>query len=286
MSKTRDINLVIQSTTHYKKSQLLNFRGCGYFFFPKCYVLPLLLYISILIGSCTQPKTSEPATYFVQKDSQTTNLSFANQITENDTLNYFTFPYLYLGGGVSVGDINNDGLPDLYFTGNQVSNKLYLNKGNLTFEDITESAGVGGDNRWYSGATMVDINQDGWMDIYVSVSGKFGNTANQLFVNQQDDTFTEEAGMYGIADTGISIQSTFFDYDQDGLLDLFVANYPVVKVSAGNQYYKQKMEQNRLQDSGHLFKNTGNGTFVDVMHQAGVQRFGIDPGPHRFGLQR
>ncbi|MEM6800455.1 MAG: CRTAC1 family protein, partial [Bacteroidota bacterium] len=205
-------------------------------------------------------------------------LGFSNEIVENDSLNYFNFPYLYLGAGVSVGDINNDGLADLYFTGNQVPNKLYLNKGNLEFEDISKAAGVEGDQRWYSGSTMIDINQDGYLDIYVSVSGKSGNTANQLFINQGDNTFTEEAEAYKIADKSISIQSTFFDYDRDGLLDLFVANYPIVRVSAGNQYYKDKIEENRLEDSGHLYRNKGDGTFEEVTETAGLRAFGLSLG--------
>lgn len=232
----------------------------------------------IILCSCSSDNTSNPDTTFTLLDSQSSQITFANNITENDTLNYFTFPYLYLGGGISVGDINNDGLTDIYFTGNQVPNKLYLNKGNLVFEDISGAAGVSGDERWYSGSTMVDINQDGWLDIYVSVSGKFGTTANQLFINQQDNTFREAAEEYGIADTGISIQSTFFDYDNDGVLDLFVANYPLVLVSQGNQYYKAKMQENRPEDSGHLYKNNGDGSFSDVTAAAGVQNFGLTLG--------
>ena len=228
--------------------------------------------------SCLETQQEVAPQTFSKLDPSSSQILFSNDITESDSLNYFNFPFLYLGGGVSIGDINNDDLPDLYFTGNQVSNKLYLNKGNLVFEDITESAGVAGDERWYSGTTMVDINQDGWLDIYVSVAGKSGNTANQLFINQQDHTFREQAESYGIADSSISMQSSFFDYDQDGLLDLFVANYPIVRVSAGNQYYKDKMDKNRWEDSGHLYKNNGDGTFVDITAQAGVQRFGLTLG--------
>lgn len=238
----------------------------------------ICLLLLVFLFSCKEQESKKEQRLFSSLDPQISQIDFANHITESDSLNYFSFPYLYLGAGVSIGDINNDGLPDLYFTGNQVSNKLYLNKGNLIFEDITETAGVGGDKRWYSGATMVDINLDGYLDIYVCVSGKSGNKANQLFINQGNNTFTEEAESYGIADKSTSIQSTFFDYDQDGLLDLFVANYPNVRVSMGNQYYKHKMDQNLIEDSGHLYKNNGNGSFTDVTEQAGVRRFGLTLG--------
>ena len=131
-----------------------------------------------------------------------------------------------MGGGVSAGDINNDGLIDLFFTGNMVDNKLYLNKGNMQFEDITKSAGIAGDSRWYTGTTMCDINNDGFLDVYCSVGGKFGPKENQLFVNNGDNTFTEQAKKYGIDDPSNSVQATFFDYDLDGDIDLYVANYP------------------------------------------------------------
>ncbi len=236
-----------------------------------------LLLIIVVFNSCKKEEQSF-TTKFTILEKSVSKINFSNTIIENDTLNYFNFPYLYLGAGVSTGDINNDGLPDLYFTGNLTSNKLYLNKGNLEFEDITESAGIAGDNRWYSGTTMADVNNDGYLDIYLSVSGKFTNTANQLFINNGDNTFTEQAEQYGIADKSISIQSTFFDYDQDGLLDLFVANYPNVLVSMGNLYYKHKMDENKYEDSGHLYKNNGNGTFTDVTAAAGVQKFGLTLG--------
>ncbi|CDF79885.1 ASPIC/UnbV domain-containing protein [Formosa agariphila KMM 3901] len=232
----------------------------------------------VLLSSCVSKKDDTRKTNFVNVKPDRTGVAFANNIIENDTLNYFQFPFLYMGGGVSIGDINNDGLSDIYFTGNMTSNKLYLNKGNMQFEDITEKANVMGDNRWYTGTTMVDINNDGWLDIYVSVSAKFGNTENQLFINNGDNTFTEKAESYGIADKTASIQSTFFDYDNDGLLDLFVGNYPLVPVSQGNEFYHEKMEINTLEDSGHLYKNNGDNTFTDVTEVSGVKNFGLTLG--------
>lgn len=211
---------------------------------------------------------------FTSLDSKDSGISFSNNLKENDSLNYFTYGYIYMGGGISAGDINNDGLIDLYFTGNMVSNKLYLNKGNFQFEDITSTAGIAGDDRWYTGTTMVDINHDGYLDIYCSVSGKFGSRKNQLFINNQDNTFTEQAAAYGIADTGYSIQSTFFDYDLDGDLDLYIANYPPTPFNASNQYYSFKKYQAKLEMSDRLYRNDGQ-KFVDVTKEAGVKDFGL-----------
>ncbi|MEM6697084.1 MAG: VCBS repeat-containing protein, partial [Bacteroidota bacterium] len=206
------------------------------------------------------------------------NIHFSNNIIENDTLNYFTFPYLYMGGGVAIGDINNDGLSDIFVTGNMVSNRLYLNQGNFQFQDISGQAGVSGDQRWYTGVTMADVNNDGWLDIYVCVSGQHSPFENQLYINQKDNTFKEQAKQYGIADASTSIQSSFFDYDLDGDLDLLVANYPQILVSQGNEFYYQKMKANLLEESAHLYRNNGDDTFTDVTQQAGIQNFGLTLG--------
>ncbi|MDW7691418.1 VCBS repeat-containing protein [Flammeovirgaceae bacterium SG7u.111] len=205
-------------------------------------------------------------------------MTFSNNIIENDTLNYYTFPYLYMGGGVAIGDINNDGLSDVFVTGNMVPNKLYLNKGDMKFEDISESANASGDMRWYTGVTMADVNNDGWLDIYLCASGKDTPGKNQLLINNQDNTFTESAKQFGLDDGSASIQASFFDYDQDGDLDVFVANYPNVKVSQGNSFYKLKMDENRLEESGHLYRNKGNNTFENVTDEAQVRNFGLTLG--------
>lgn len=210
-------------------------------------------------------------------DYTQSGIHFSNDILESDSLNYYNFPYIYMGGGVAIGDINNDGLSDVFFTGNMVKNKLYLNKGNLNFEDISPTANVEGDNRWYTGVTMVDINLDGWLDIYVCVSGK-KNRKNQLYINNGDLTFTEMAEKYGIADESPSIQSTFFDYDNDGDLDVFVGNYPIIPLSLGNAFYFEKMANNEFKSSAHLYKNNGDGSFTDVTTFAGVQNYGLTLG--------
>ncbi|WP_300024945.1 VCBS repeat-containing protein [uncultured Maribacter sp.] len=211
---------------------------------------------------------------FSNLNAEQTGIDFSNVLTENDSLNYFTYSYLYMGGGVATGDINNDGLLDLFFTGNQVPNKLYLNKGNLKFEDISEKAGVAGDSRWYTGVTMADVNGDGFLDIYCSVGGKFAPKENQLFINNTDGTFTEKASEYGIADTGNSVQATFLDYDKDGDIDMYVANYPPTNFTSPTFYYSFKMKNPKASESDHLYRNDGN-KFTDVTEEAGLTNFGL-----------
>lgn len=208
-------------------------------------------------------------------NSEATGIQFNNQLTEGDTLNYFTYQYMYMGGGVAIGDIDNDGLSDVFFTGNMVENKLYLNQGNLKFKDVTKSAGLAGDSRWYTGVTFIDINSDGYLDIYLSVSGKNGNKQNQLYVNNQDLTFTEMAGEYGIDDEGQSIQSAFFDYDHDGDLDLFVINYPITSFKTPNTVYRMLKDAGDSKNSDHFYRNDGNGRFTDVTKKAGLLNFGL-----------
>ncbi|MFO7370762.1 MAG: VCBS repeat-containing protein [Bacteroidales bacterium] len=228
----------------------------------------------LLLLSCGR-FSNEP---FKKLSPSKTGIHFLNELIENDTLNYTIFPYMYMGGGVSVGDINNDGLDDIFFTGNLVPNRLYLNKGNMRFEDISEKAGIMGNHQWFTGSTMADVNNDGWLDIYVCVSGKYQPSDNLLFINNKDNTFTESAKSYGINDKSSSVQATFFDYNNDGFLDLFVANYPIVLVSMGADFYYNKIIENKFEESGHLYRNNGNGTFTDVTDEAGVRNFGMSIG--------
>ncbi|TYA74296.1 VCBS repeat-containing protein [Seonamhaeicola marinus] len=241
----------------------------------RAFLLIHCILLSMLFFTCSkEEQTASKTTIFEVLESAQSGVSFSNNLTENDSLNYFTYSYLYMGGGVAVGDINNDGLKDIYFTGNQVENKLYINKGNLQFEDISEKAGVSGDERWYTGVTMADVNADGYLDIYCSVAGKFQPKTNQLFINNQDGTFTEKAAEYGLADVGQSVQATFFDYDKDGDLDVYVANYPITKFNASVYVYEQRMANVTDIESDHLYKNEG-GTFIDVTKEAGVKSFGL-----------
>ena len=239
--------------------------------------LKLITYVLILMLFFNCKKEEESVTskkIFKALEASNSGINFANTLTENDSLNYFIYSYLYMGGGIAVADINNDGLKDVFFTGNQVSNKLYLNKGHLQFEDITKKSGVSGDERWYTGVTMADVNADGFLDIYCSVAGKFQPKANQLFINNQDGTFTEKAQEYGLADAGQSVQATFFDYDNDGDLDVYVANYPITKFNASVYVYEQKMKTVNDVETDHLYRNDSS-KFVDVTDEAGIKSFGL-----------
>ena len=235
----------------------------------------LLLTFSIIISlfSC-EKKEIENDVIFHKLKAENTGIYFSNDLIENDSLNYLSFAYMYMGGGISVGDINNDGLKDIFFTGNMVSNRLYLNKGGLKFEDISKTAGLLGDNRWFTGVTMADVNDDGYLDIYCSVGGKYGPKANLLYINNGDNTFTERAKEYGLADIGNSVQATFFDYDLDGDLDVYLATYPPTRFNAPNSHYRTKMSNPRDVESDKLFRNDGN-VFTDVTDEAGLRSFGL-----------
>ncbi len=236
------------------------------------------LFLLIIVVSCSKDINKKQFTLLSSKES---GIDFENTLTESDTLNYFNYPYIYMGGGIAVGDFNNDNLQDLYFTGNMVSNRLYLNKNGLTFEDVTEKANAGLSNTdWFLGATTIDINNDGWLDIYLSVSGKKETCPNKLLINQglNDEgyvTFKEEAEKYGIADKGHSTQSTFFDYDNDGDLDLYVANYPITPFKTKPETFKQHIRHASSKHSNHLYKNNGNGVFIDVTKEAGVLSYSL-----------
>ena len=174
----------------------------------------------VVFTSCNTRKT-----LFTEVSSSESNINFINKPAKNDYLNILYYLYYYNGGGVSVGDINNDGLPDIYFTAtNKSGNKLYLNKGNFVFEDITDKANVAGSPDWCSGVTMADVNGDGFLDIYVSAVANYSGLKgqNELFINNGNNTFTESAGKYGIDLAGLSTQAAFFDYDHDGDLDCYI----------------------------------------------------------------
>ena len=233
-----------------------------------------LLIVNIIAISLLVSCSNESEKQFTLLSPNNTGVNFINKLQEDNQINYFTYPYIYMGGGVSVGDINNDNLDDLFFTGNMTDNKLYLNKGNLKFDDITIQSGVSGDNRWYTGSTMIDINNDGFLDIYVSVAGLDGVKNNELYVNNKDNTFTEMAKEYGIDDIGNSVQATFFDYDKDGDLDLYVANYPMTPFDAPRSYYYYKMQNSGDFETDNLYRNDG-ATFTRVTEEAGLRTYGL-----------
>jgi len=220
-------------------------------------------------------------------ESKHTGLDFKNTIKQNSTLNTLYYTYLFNGGGVGAGDINNDGLVDLYFCGNQVPNKLFLNKGNMQFEDITESAGVDGQtvqglNTWSSGVCLVDINNDGYLDLYVVRGGPhdWTNKANLLYINNKNLTFTEQAAKFGIDDKGFGTHATFFDADNDNDLDLYVLNHPVFfQVPIHKVYETLNANKTILPGiSGKLYKNNGKNGFVDVTENAGLLKYGYGLG--------
>ena len=163
---------------------------------------------------------------FEELSSFQTGIDFRNDLKYDKSFNIFNYRNYYNGGGVGLGDINNDGLIDIFFNSNLEENKLYLNKGDFKFEDITEIAGVTGTKSWSTGVSLADINADGFLDIYVSNSGdiKGDNKQNELFINNGNLTFTEMASEYGLDDTGYSTHAAFFDYDKDGDLDMYLLN--------------------------------------------------------------
>ena len=210
--------------------------------------------------------------------AEISHIQFLNKTQESQNFNYLIYPFIYFGGGVSTGDINNDGLPDIYFTGQMGKNKLYLNKGNMTFEDITITAGVeGAYNHWTTGTTMADVNNDGFLDIYVSVAGPGTTLKNLLYINNKNNTFSEQAQNYGVADEGHAIQSAFFDYDNDGDLDLYIGNYPPSGFSQKNDFFEQRMKQPKIDESDKLYRND-NGKFTDVTIASGILNYGLTLG--------
>lgn len=233
---------------------------------------PLLL--ALLLSACGD-SASRGALFELQPSSRT-GVSFANTITTSDSVNVQTDVYIYNGAGVAAGDIDNDGLPDLFFAGNMVSSRLYLNKGELKFEDITSAAGVETD-RWATGVSMVDINDDGWLDIYVSVSGPEWSTPearrNLLFINNKDRTFTESAAAYGVDSKGFTTHAAFLDYDGDGCLDVFLLeNSPSDFTRADVSGIPAGMRSETPDSYNQLLRNDCQGHFTNASEQAGILR--------------
>lgn len=212
-----------------------------------------MLVSSILLVGCNSPKSEKPL--FQALDSTQTGVSFINQLVPSEKLNILDYLYFYNGGGVSAGDINNDGLTDLYFVSNQGKNKLYLNKGNFKFEDITAKAGVEGFSDWQTGSTMADVNGDGFLDIYVCAVGNFRGLegSNELYINNQNGTFTEKAADYGLDFTGFSTQAAFFDYDHDGDLDCYLLNHAVHTSRSYDRVTARNLRHNESGD--YLYRN-------------------------------
>lgn len=234
----------------------------------------ICLFISAAF-SCNK-KNAKPALFELVNNS---GISFINKVQDNDSINILNYRNFYNGGGVAIGDLNNDGLPEVFFTANQGSNKLYLNKGNLQFEDISEKAGFTNKLQYSTGVVFVDINHDNWLDIYVCNAGNMqdaGLRKNQLFINDHKLGFTDSAAAYGLDNDGYSTQASFFDYDLDGDLDCFLINNSPVPVSSLG-YPKQRdlpsdkwnVADNLKGGGDHLYRND-NGHFTEVTQQAGI----------------
>ncbi|WP_240410120.1 CRTAC1 family protein, partial [Flavisolibacter nicotianae] len=234
-----------------------------------CIYLGLLLFLF----SCTSKK-ADPLFELVDN----TGIRFNNRVVDDKLENSFLFRNMYNGGGVATGDINNDGLPDIMLTSNQGENKLYLNRGKFHFEDISQKAGLRQDSLWSTGVTMVDVNADGWLDIYVCNSGHMpnGHRRNQLYINQHNNTFTEEAAKYGLAVSGYCTQASFFDYDLDGDLDCFLINNSPVPINTLGYTNRRDLPDAEwpvadfLKGGGdHLYRNDG-GRYTEVTREAGI----------------
>ncbi len=241
--------------------------------------LSFLLVLGVVLLGLFSCQIEQQKPLFKKISSTQSGINFKNEIIENDTHNILNFMNLYTGSGVGIGDFNKDGLPDIFFGGNMESSRLYLNKGQLQFEDITQSANVETD-RWITGVTVIDINSDGWDDIYLSVSGNATEEQrrNLLFVNQKDNTFKEEAAKYGIDNAAQCTHANFFDYDKDGDLDLFLIINPTdYKLFNVNNIRKRK-RNGEAKSTDILYQNNGNGTFSDVSRQAGILEEGYSLG--------
>ncbi len=238
--------------------------------FKVCFILLLIFILGCKKDPDYSQYKSDTNTPFTDIPASYSNIHFENKVEETPELNFLNYTYVYNGGGVAIGDINNDGLEDIYFTSNQNSNKLYLNKGGFVFEDITESAGVEDEKGWSTGVNMIDVNNDGWLDIYVCKSGSLNNMVlrkNLLYINQKNNTFKEAAKQYGL--TGgyaFSTQSYFFDYDKDGDLDMYLVNHrPDFNSQISIDLNLKKPLT--LENSDLLFRND-NGRYHNVTRQA------------------
>ncbi len=236
----------------------------------------VVLFVVIFHSSCSEDQPVA-TTLFSAIPSNQSKVDFINQLHFDQKFNIYTYRNFYNGGGVGVGDINNDGWLDIYFTSNMGDNTLYLNKGEnskqkigFEFENITERAGIAGKRAWSTGVSMVDVNGDGWLDIYVCNSGDVegDNKQNELFINNKDNTFTDKAEDYGLADQGYSTHAAFFDYDKDGDLDVYLLNNSFQAIGSFNLKKNERPVRN-VEGGDKLFKNE-NGTFVDVSEQAGI----------------
>lgn len=228
--------------------------------------------IGLFLFSCETNKLqrNDRPHLFTKVSSDSSHITFSNDLKYDSKFNIYSYRNFYSGGGVALGDVNNDGLLDVYFSGNQVPDKLYINKGNFVFEDVTEKAGVAGKRAWSTGVSMADVNADGWLDIYICNSGnvKGDDKENELFINNGNLTFTERAAEYGVADKGYTTHAAFFDYDRDGDLDLYILNNSYQAIGSFNLQKNERDKRDPL--GGHKLLRNDKGHFVDVSVEAGI----------------
>jgi len=245
-----------------------------------------LVGVFMIICSCQESSELDEGKLFTRLEPDRTGVHFINKLTYDEAFNVYLFRSFYNGAGVGLGDLNNDGLPDLFFCGNQEDNQLYINKGDFQFQDITQTAGVASQGAWSTGVSLVDINSDGWLDIYVCKSGlpEGMNRRNELFINngtldgQGYPSFTEAAEDFGIADLGFSVHAVFFDFDKDGDLDMYLSNNSIVPTDAIMDATRGLRDQRDPAGGNKLYRNdgipyslggTGSG-FLDISEEAGI----------------
>ncbi|MEP7372772.1 MAG: VCBS repeat-containing protein [Chitinophagaceae bacterium] len=244
------------------------------------WIMKTLLVLIVSAIGCTDKK--EPL-LFTAINPEASGINFENSITETDQLNLLTNEYTYMGGGVGIGDFNNDGLPDIFFTANQTSNKLYINQGGFKFKDITQSAGLTS-NQWCTGVSVADINNDGWQDIYVCVSGPVepGKRKNLLYINNHNLAFTEMAAVYSLDDSSYSTQAVFLDYDKDGLLDMFLLTHQMQGENINKVLPKDlsgnSPRNDQLYHNEGINAKTGQPFFKNITLAAGIKEDGYGLG--------
>lgn len=247
----------------------------------------VLLLVAVLSSSCTPDGPDTPKKGFERLSASRTNIDFTNQVTPTPRVNAVTHPSVYNGAGVGLGDINGDGRPDVFLASNMGTSRLYVNEGGMRFREVTQSAGIDTEGKWANGVAFVDINHDGHTDIYVSCGGLYARAdrrANELYVNQGDGTFTEMASAYGLADTGRTTQTVFFDYDQDGDLDAYLLTNGFGDTGP-NQLRPQKKKGQHV-NTDKLYRNNGEGMFSEVSKEAGIRIEGNGLGVGIFDVNR
>jgi len=246
----------------------------------------LVVFLAFFVSSCKQESGGveggvsvnipKKALKFSLVPTSQSNVNFTNIVEDRPVPHFMNFGPIFNGGAVAIGDFNRDGLDDFYVTGNEVSNKLYVNKGDFKFEDVSKKAGVEGGDGWHTGASVLDINNDGLLDIYVCRGGAWWQKdkslrTNLLYINNGDMTFTEKGAEYGLNDTGFGFQSAFFDYDNDNDLDLYIINHPA-RSRLRIPEYKAGEKEHRPDEKDKLYKNNGDGTFTDVTLESGLKK--------------